>query len=103
MSSPKPAPLDRSAERRAEPTNHPAYERCMVGLWVALDAAQEFLADTEGVPECEGDRGLSWCGPCRVNPIGDSLEAAVPVMGWMVSELANGAYPFPQALDRLQE
>jgi hypothetical protein len=90
----------------AVPANHPAHEKALVGIWLAIDACREFLdAHASHLSEdhdCAGAGGDS-CEGCALQDLSADIRGMLFTLELYANWLENQAAPFPEQLERLRE
>jgi hypothetical protein len=90
----------------AAPANHPAHEKALVGLWLAIDACREFLdahaaSPCGGAHDCAGASGLR-CEGCALCELASDFRGMLFTLELYASRLDDQAAPFAGQLRRLR-
>jgi hypothetical protein len=97
----------RNTVARTAPGNHPAHEKALVSLWLAIDACNEFLdAHHATLPAAEHDCARVVGGPCpacRLRDLYADLRGILYTLELYANRLEDQARPFPEQLDRLAQ
>jgi hypothetical protein len=92
---------------RTARANHPAHEKALVGLWVAIDACNEFLdahrtalpSPEHACPRVSGRR----CEACSLRDLYTDLSGILYSLEVFAGRLEDQARPFPEQLERLAQ
>ncbi len=91
--------------RRPVRPNHPAHEKALVGLWLAIDACNEFLdahrATLPGPDHACSGPGLGHCEACNLRDLYADLSGLLYNLEVYAGRLEDQAQPFPEQLERL--
>jgi hypothetical protein len=96
-----------NATIRTTRANHPAHEKALVGLWLAIDACNEFLdAHRTALPgpdhACLRASGRR-CEACSLRDIYTDLSGILYSLEVFAGQLEDQARPFPEQLERLAQ
>jgi hypothetical protein len=85
--------------------NHPAHEKVLVSLWLAIDACNEFLdahrATLPGPDHTCPRSSRRHCEACRLRELYADLSGILYNLELYASRLEDQARPFPEQLARL--
>jgi hypothetical protein len=92
---------------RTPRANHPAHEKALVALWLAIDACNEFLdahraalpGPEHACPRVSGRR----CEACSLRDLYTDLSGILYSLEVFAGRLEDQARPFPEQLERLAQ
>jgi hypothetical protein len=92
---------------RTARANHPAHEKALVGLWLAIDACHDFLdAHRATLPgpdhPCPRASG-GCCEVCSLRDLYADLGGILYTLELYAGRLEDQARPFPEQLERLAQ